>query len=227
MPRIQGKWRTTLLVTSSVAIIFATGVGAGRLLEMYDANIGFQREASRIAEVLDVQPGMEIGDVRAGRGNWSVDLAKRVGPEGLVYATSSPTGVNVLFKTVADSGVDNISVIVRTPEDNTHRDNTRLPVQCCDRILVRHVYHDFQDRRAFAGHLLQNLRPGGLLAVIDRVDVTNPGMPTHPRISPHQAIAEITSAGFELVNHIDAWSATSYCLVFRRPPGVETTAPAQ
>jgi predicted methyltransferase len=211
MARRHPAWQTALLVVGSVSAIFATGLFAGRMLENYDRNIGFQQEAQRIAEVLQVKPGMAIGDVRAGRGRWTVDLARRVGDEGIVYATAGPRPVHELFKTVAESGVNNVSVITRTPGNNS-----RLPLGCCDAILLRHVYNDFEDRPGLAARLLKNLKPGGRLALISRMDTPNPGMPTF-RVSMQQALLEITSAGFELERSIEDWSATSFCLVFRRP----------
>jgi predicted methyltransferase len=195
-------------------VIFATGLAAGRLLELYDANIGFEREASRIAEVLHVKQGMGIGDVRAGRGRWTVDLAQRVGETGIVYATPGPISpVHELFKTIAESGVNNVSVITRTPGSSS-----RLPPDCCDAILLRHVYQDLPDRVTFVRRLHENLRAGGRLAVISRLDSTSPGTPTG-RLSPEQLLDELEAAGFVLERRIDDWSPTSFCLVVREPEG--------
>ena len=38
------------------------------MLQTYDDSIGFAEEADRIAEVLELEPGMWVGDVRAGTG---------------------------------------------------------------------------------------------------------------------------------------------------------------
>jgi predicted methyltransferase len=200
------------LVVGSIAIIFATGMMAGRMLESYDFNIGFQREAARIAEVLQVREGMIVADIRAGQGRWTVDLARRVGDSGHIYSTPGPVSPpHVLIQTVADSGVNNVTIISRMPGDTG-----RLPEGCCDSILLRHVYRGFEDRPALAGQLLTNLRPGGRLAVIDRIDSTSPGMPTN-LISPRQVIEELSGAGFEVVDVIENWGPNAYCLVFRRP----------
>ena len=81
-------WRITALITAAIGAILATGLFAGRFLESYDATIWFELEAERIATVLDVAPGDAVGDIRAGTGRWSVDLARRVGPEGEIFATT-------------------------------------------------------------------------------------------------------------------------------------------
>ncbi len=206
-------WRTTALVTAAIGVTLATGVIAGRFLESYDANVWFEIEADRIAEVLQVGPGTAVADVRAGTGRWSVNLAARVGPEGIIYATAGPTPAHVLFQTVADADVDNVSVITRAPGDNS-----RLPPGCCDAVLLRHVYRNFADRARLLETLLQSARPGARLAIIEFLDSgqTSPGLQTN-RVAPALIIEEVRAAGFEMVEMIDDWSANTFCVVFRRP----------
>ena len=52
-------------------------------MSAYNNDIGFAEEADRIAQILDVRPGISIGDVRAGTGRWTVDLARRIGEGGV------------------------------------------------------------------------------------------------------------------------------------------------
>lgn len=205
-------WRTTGLVTLAIGLTLATGLIAGRFLENYDATIWFELEADRIAQVLEVGTGDSIGDVRAGTGRWSVDLARRVGPDGMIYATAGPTAAHVLFATVAAAQVDNVSVITRTPGENS-----RLPLGCCNGVLLRHVYRNFSDRVQLAAAMSGSVKTGGRVAVIEFLDSgqTSPGLTTN-RVSPVQVIDEFTSVGFELVELIDDWSTNTYCVVLRR-----------
>ena len=191
--------------------ILCTGLLTGWLLQRYDETLGFSREADRIAEVLGVKPGMVIGDVRAGSGRWSVDLARRVGDEGHVYATAGPTPVHVLFETVAEAAVDNVTVITKTPGETGG-----LPTNCCDAVLLRVVYHDFEDHPTFANTLYGDVEPGGLLAIIDFNEGTDEFASGHG-ISIKDAIGEITSVGFQLESTIEDWEGSAYCLIFRKP----------
>ena len=209
------SWRRWALVGSSLVAILALGLLAGSMLETYDENIGFAGEADRIAEVLQIRPGMSVGDVRAGTGKWSVDLARRVGPEGMVYATVGPDPPHVIYETVAEAGVENVTVIVRTPGNAP-----RLPIECCDAILVRFVYRHFEDRKRIAHNLMLTMKPGGLLAVID----WQAGAPAGTAVPKETAIEEITGQGFELVQTIDDWAPNVYCLVFRKPLPAETAS---
>ena len=184
------------------------GVAAGAMLETYDDNIGFAEEADRIAEILDVGPSISVGDVRAGTGRWSVDLARRVAPDGMVYATAGPTPASDIYDTVADAGVENVTVIVRTPGDAP-----RLPLSCCEAILVRFVYRDFDDRRLIARNLWRTMKPGGLIAVID----WHAGAPARNAVPKEVALAELREAGFELERIYDDWARNVYCLLLRKP----------
>jgi len=212
--RSDWKWVVlALLAIAGVALIAAWA------LQQYDETRGFQREADRIAELLEIGPGMVVGDVRAGSGRWSVDLARRVGEEGQVYATAGPSPPHELYQTVADSGLDNITVIVRTPGETG-----RLPVDCCDAILLRLVFHHFEDRPTFANTLYQDAKPGGRLLVIDFGRET-PQYATGHGIPMEHAIEEITGAGFQLEQTIEDWGSGSFCLLFRKPPTAPPPTP--
>jgi predicted methyltransferase len=200
-------------VIAVVGLIFGAGLLAGWELQRYDAERGFRAEAERIAEVLRLQPGINVGDIRAGTGRWTVAMARRVGPSGQVYATVGPNPAHELLQTVAAGGVDNVSVITRTPGASP-----RLPLGCCEAILVRAVYHDFTDRHTLLTSLGQNLKPGGFLAIID----FDEGTPEHAGghgIPRRTVLSEVTGAGFELRETYAHWSGNAYCLVFRRREG--------
>ena len=203
--------RVVPIVGAALALVFSAGLGAGRLLERFDAGVGFQREADRIAEVLELLPGQSVGDVRAGTGRWTVDMARRVGPEGQAFATVGPDPAHVLMATVAASGLDNITVITRTPGDAP-----RLPIACCDAVLLRLVYSDLRrERPGFLRNLRRVTKPGGRVAVID----FHPDAPTGPprdTLPRRAVISEFTAAGFILVQDHERWFGNTYCEIFRR-----------
>ena len=203
------SWHPWAIVGGALAGILGLGVAAGNMLQTYDESIGFHEEAGRIAEILELGLGMSVGDVRAGTGKWSVDMARRIG-DGMVYATVGPDPPSVLYQTVADAEVDNITVIVRTPGDAP-----RLPLECCDATLVRFVYRNFEDRQRIAHNLWVTMKPRGLLAIID----WQAGSPARNAIPKEDVIEEVTAEGFELTRAIDDWAPDVYCLIFRKPEG--------
>jgi predicted methyltransferase len=177
-------------------------------------------EARRIVEALRLGAGMVAADVGAGEGQFTGVLARRVGPSGRVYATEvAEDKLDEVKARMAADGIDNVSAVLGDQQQ------TGLPAACCDRILLRLVYHHFADPKAMQRSLWAALRPGGEIAVIDvppkkgwpRVD----GAPERGGhgIEPAELLAEMRSAGFELAAHHEEWPAEddSYCIVFRRP----------
>lgn len=185
---------------------------------------GFDDETARIAEALELRPGLTVADVGAGDGRYSAFLADAVGASGAVYATEvDEDSLDAIRKSV--SGRDNVTVI------QGKHDSTELPAACCDRILLRRVYHHFEDPTAMLASLRASLKPGGIIAVVDFLrESSELG---RPDATPHDhehgvRIDELTGAmekaGFELLRQVDDWPsrvhhgrATDFCLLFRRP----------
>ncbi len=177
-------------------------------------------DLDRIAQVLEIREGVVVADVGAGEGWWTVDLARRVGETGQVYSTEiNPERLRNIEKIVVGAGLQNVTVIEGAATD------TKLPAQCCDAILLRHVYHTFTDPNDMDRSMFASLRPGGLILVID-FQPGSPGAPPLPGVPERrgghgtpkdQLIEEMTANGFELVRRIDDWFRTDYAMLFRRP----------
>jgi len=177
-------------------------------------------EAGRVVEALRLGTGMVAADVGAGEGKFTAVLARGVGPSGRVFATEvEQDKLDELKARMTADGIENVSTVLGDQQQ------TGLPADCCDRILLRLVYHHFAEPKAMQRSLWAALRPGGQIAVIDV-----PPKKSWPRVSgaPDRGghgieaadlLAEMRGAGFELVAHHEQWPAEpdSYCVVFRRP----------
>jgi ubiquinone/menaquinone biosynthesis C-methylase UbiE len=183
----------------------------------------FAEETARIAEVLQLAAGMTVADVGAGDGKYAAFLADQVGSSGRVYATEiEQSKVDEIGKTVA--GKTNVTVILGKAE------STELPEQCCDRILLRRVFHHMHHPEPMLKSLLASLKPGGVIAVIDflpRHDMPNQdGTPEdHEHGTSVEKLTEhFTAAGFELAGQVEDWpsriehgKSIDYAVVYRRP----------
>lgn len=176
-------------------------------------------EAERLAEVLALQPGMTVADVGAGDGEWTVGLAEAVGPSGRVWATEvKDDELAAIRRRVDDAGLGNVEVV------RGDQRRTGLPAGCCDAILLRMVYHHFEDPAAMRADLARALRPGGRLVVIDIVPQTGwrrlEGVPDRGGhgIPPERLVEEMAGHGFEPVARLDGWNddAERFCVVFVR-----------
>lgn len=173
------------------------------------------RELPRLSQALALKAGMVVADVGAGKGELTLALAGEVGPGGGVFSTEiDPARLARLRETVARGSLGHVAVV------EARSDDTGLPPGCCDAIVLRRVYHHLTDPARMNASLLQSLRPGGLLAVIDLPPPFS-GHRGSLGISAQVVVDEVTRSGFELLQLIDDWPGrgpfASYCAIFRKP----------
>jgi SAM-dependent methyltransferase len=173
------------------------------------------RELPRLSQALALKAGMVVADVGAGKGELTLALAGEVGPGGGVFSTEiDPARLARLRETVARGRLGHVAVV------EARSDDTGLPPGCCDAIVLRRVYHHLTDPARMNASLLQSLRPGGVLAVIDLPPPFS-GHRGSLGISAQVVVDEVTRSGFELLQLIDDWPGrgpfASYCAIFRKP----------
>ena len=178
-----------------------------------------ESEARKIVDALALATGMHVADVGAGDGEWALELARVVGPEGHVYATE--VDEDDLESMTATMAAESLSPYTAILGD---QDRIGLPADCCDGILLRLVYHHFQKPEVMRAALAAALRPGARLVVVDIAPQTDwrdlPGVPDRGGhgITIEGLIAEMAEDGFEVVERIDDWPGDEdrFCVVFRR-----------
>jgi ubiquinone/menaquinone biosynthesis C-methylase UbiE len=174
------------------------------------------KKLARLVEILDVDPGERFADVGAGDGRYSIALASSVGAEGRIYATEvDPDDVKEMEERVEREKLANVEVVSGTQEA------TGLTDGCCDGILLRRVYHHFQNPAAMQASMRRALKEGGLLLIIDfgpkRSWDRPEGVPASRQghgIDKDLLVSEMKSAGFELDRELP-WDDGDYALLFR------------
>lgn len=182
--------------------------------EVESREIYLQREA--IADALEIEPGMAAADIGSGTGLFLQLLNERVGAQGTVYATDiAPKFIEHLKQRVADENLDRVEV-VRGGEREVG-----LEAASVDVAFVCDVYHHFEFPKASLASLMEAIRPGGHLVVIDfeRIPGETPEwLLNHVRAGKGVFRSEIEAAGFALVEEVDVpGMKENYFLRFKRP----------
>ncbi len=131
-------------------------------------------EAERVMNLLGVRRGLDVADIGAGGGYYTVRVARRVGPKGHVYAEDVvPDYLDRLAQRVAHEGLaDRVTLVHGEPHD------PRLPPGSVDLALLVHMYHEVEQPYGLLWNLRPGLRPGARVAIIDaRKETASHGTP--------------------------------------------------
>ncbi|MFM8735200.1 MAG: class I SAM-dependent methyltransferase [Pirellulales bacterium] len=158
-----------------------------------------EEDCRLLLEALDIRPGQTICDMGCGNGFYTLELARRAGPEGLVYAVDiQPEMLRMLATNAAEAGLTTIRPILGTAID------PRLPRGTVDLCLCVDVYHEFSHPEQMLERVRESLSPTGLLAVVEfrGEDAAVPIKPLH-KMTKAQVREELEPAGFRLVREFD------------------------
>lgn len=149
-----------------------------------------------VMDSLGVADGSVVGDLGAGGGWFTIRLARRVGPNGLVYAEDvQPQMIEAIERRVKREGLRNVRAVLGTTRD------PRLPKSALDAILIVEAYHEMEDPVGLLRNAAVALKPQGRLGVIDyKKDGLGPGPPLEDRIDPETIIRDASAAGLRLIS---------------------------
>ena len=162
-------------------------------------------EFEAVVAAAGLKPGMQVADIGAGEGYYTVRLAPLVGPKGRVLAQDIvPEVRDRLAQRVQRERLDNVAISLGLPAD------PRLPPASFDRIFLVHMFHEVTDPYAFLWHLVTGLKPGGEVIVVDADrPVKRHGIP------PAQLKCELEALGLRLDRFQRLPGGDSYFAAFR------------
>ncbi len=177
------------------------------LLEAPDRDL-WQRP-DQVMDAMGIADASVVADIGAGSGWFTIRLARRVGPQGLVYAEDVQTEmINAITRRVQREGLTNVRAVRGQNSD------PRLPPGALDAILVVDAYHEVEDRVTMLKNLARALKPQGRIGVVDfKLDGTGPGPAPDERVSPDVVVRDAAKAGLRLVRQ-EPFLQYQYLLIF-------------
>ena len=151
----------------------------------------------QIMDALGVAERSVVADIGAGGGWFTIRLARRIGPNGIVYAEDiQPQMLEATGRRVAREGLLNVKPWPGTPDD------PRLPAGALDAVLIVDTYHEFENPVAVLRNIARSLKPQGRVGVVDfKKDGLGPGPPLEERVDPDVIVRDAEAAGLKLVRH--------------------------
>ena len=207
MLRAAGRWIRAAAVIASLAFVQAdlqgrlAAQGHGRLFP--PQNLGLLEAPDRdawqkpdqIMDALAIADGSTVADIGAGAGWFTIRLARRVGPNGTVYAQDVQRQMlEAIRRRVEREGLQNVQA--RLGEGNT----PNLPGRSLDAVLVVDVYPEVEDGVAFLRNVAAALKPAGRIGVVNyKPGGGGPGPDAGDRIDSDVVEADARAAGLRVL----------------------------
>jgi predicted methyltransferase len=167
------------------------------------------QQPDRIMDVLGIADGARVADLGAGGGWFTVRLAHRVGPNGVVFAEDiQQPMLDAIRRRVEREGLTNVvTTLGRTDDPNLPPD--------LDAVLMVDTYTQLSNPVALMSNVASALAPNGRLGIVDfKTDgAGGPGPPLEERVDPEVIVRDAQAAGLRLRGH-ETFLRYQYLLVF-------------
>jgi predicted methyltransferase len=155
-------------LTASSAIAQTQPQRHGRLFPPQDLGLleipdrAAWQKPDQIMDALGIADGSTVADIGPGAGWFTIRLANRVGPRGLVYAEDvQQEMLEATRRRVAREGLRNVEMRLGTGTD------PNLPEGRLDAVLVVDVYPEVDDRVTFLRNLRNAIKPNGRIGIVN------------------------------------------------------------
>lgn len=120
------------------------------------------QKPDEIMDALGIADGASVADIGAGAGWFTIRLARRVGPNGRVFAEDvQRQPLEAVRRRVAREGLLNVETRLGSDSD------PNLPPRSLDAVLVVDVYPEVEDRVTFLRNSAAALKPGGRIGIVN------------------------------------------------------------
>ena len=187
-------------------------------------------KTSKFMQLINIRPGDRVADLGSGPGYYSFRFAKKVGPNGQVYAIDTDADhLRWVEEAKAAMGVTNVLTV------QTEGRTLGLPDSAgkLDIVFLCSLYHNIYgimtppERDSLVASIREALKDNGKVYLADNGLVKQGTLPYHgPYLAKELIIAQMANYGFELVKNGQP-IAQRYLLVFKKKPDPKSRRPEQ
>ena len=154
------------------------------------------QKPDQVMDALHVAEGSTVADLGAGGGWFTVRLARRVGPNGRVYAQDvQRLMIEAITRRVEREGFTNVITVLGDYDDPKLPHDARP-----DAVLIVDAFHELEDPVVWLRNVARPLKPHGRIGIIDyREGEGGPGPDSVERVPPSVVISRAEAAGLKLV----------------------------
>ena len=162
-------------------------------------------------DALGIADGARVADLGAGGGYFTIRLARRVGPNGKVYAEDvQDEMLGSIKRRIEREQFTNVETVKGTFDD------PRLPPGL-DAVLIVDTFNAFERPVTVLTRVRESLKPGGRVGIIEySKDGHGPGPAMEERVDPEVVVRAAEGAGLRLAKR-ETFLRYQYMLVFVKP----------
>lgn len=168
------------------------------------------QKPDQIMDAVHVADGSTVADIGAGAGWFTIRLAQRVGPKGMVYAQDvQGLFLGAIKRRVQREGLQNVET------RQAHGNDPNLPAKTLDAILMVDAYQEVDNRVVYLRNLANALKPTGRIGIVNwKPGSGGPGPDTNERVAQSVVETDAAAAGLKVIEHEDL--PYQYLLVLSR-----------
>jgi len=167
-------------------------------------------------EIFGLVSGMQVADLGAGSGFYSLAAAKLVGENGKIYAVDVQKELlSKLKKEAEEKDINNIEIVWGNVEE---ANGTRLADSSMDAVIASNILFQMADKSVFIKEIWRILKPQkGKAYIIDWADSFGGLGPQPESVVNAKTAKEIFSKqGFELERELSNVGMHHYGLIFKK-----------
>lgn len=211
--------RIRLLAIAVLAVGIAAAIPAAQhtrlfrpedLAELEPPDRAEWQRPDKIMDALGVGDASVVADLGAGSGWFTIQLADRVGPNGVVLAEDVQRPMIQAIKVrVNRLGLKNVTTVLGESND------PKLPIPV-DAVLIVDAYHEMDQPVVLLRNVAAKLKPNGRIGIVNfKKDGGGPGPDMEERVDPEAVIRDAQAAGLALRSRENL--KYQYMLVFENP----------
>jgi ubiquinone/menaquinone biosynthesis C-methylase UbiE len=154
------------------------------------------QKPDQVMDALHLGEGSVVADLGAGGGWFTIRLARRVGPNGTVWAEDiQRLMLEAIERRVQREGITNVQTVLGTKDDPRI-----VPPGSVDAVLIVDAFHEMDAPVVLLRNVAKLLAPNGLVGIIDyRQGQGGPGPDPEDRVAPNVIVDAANQAGLKLV----------------------------
>ena len=151
-----------IFILACIACVDGMAQKKDSMARWWEARVNERQPPDTVLKTIGIRPGMIVGEVGAGGGRYTVEIASRIGPSGRVYANDiDKAALAHLEKRCRLLGLTNVEIVQGTVTD------PKLPEASLEMVIMVNVVHCLEKPVVLLKNISGSLKPDGMIVIVE------------------------------------------------------------